>query len=134
MAAPTRRTAATAVRTTRSRAHVRRSSATIGPILTPRRVPARLAAMSAAEPALPAVEPAASAIEPTDRLLRWLPSPAALVAIVIGTVLVLTTLFHGLTDVDYFWHVTTGRLIATGGIPNADPFSFTYAGGAWTPH
>ena len=50
-------------------------------------------------------------------------------------ILVMTVLFHGLTDVDYFWHVTTGRLIAaTGSVPSSDPFSFTYAGGAWTPH
>jgi hypothetical protein len=54
---------------------------------------------------------------------------------VIGTVLIFSTTFHGLTDVDYFWHVTTGRLIATtGAVPGTDPFSFTYAGGAWTPH
>jgi hypothetical protein len=57
------------------------------------------------------------------------------VAIVFGAILVMTVTFHGLTDVDYFWHVTTGRLIATAGsIPSTDPFSFTYAGGPWTPH
>ena len=66
---------------------------------------------------------------------RWLPAPTALVFAAIATVLVSTTTFHGLTDVDYFWHVTTGRLIATTGqVPTTDPFSFTYAGGAWTLH
>jgi hypothetical protein len=57
-----------------------------------------------------------------------------LVAAVIGAILVLTTTFHGLTDVDYFWHVTTGRLIANTGIPHSDQFSFTYTGGPWTLH
>ncbi len=71
---------------------------------------------------------------------RCLPSPlaaapTALVLAAIATVLVSTTTFHGLTDVDYFWHVTTGRLIVTTGhVPTTDPFSFTYAGGAWTLH
>jgi hypothetical protein len=85
--------------------------------------------MSAAEPAARAPEP------PSDRLLRRLPSPAVLVVIVFAAILVMTVTFHGLTDVDYFWHVTTGRLIATtGAVPTTDPFSFTYAGGPWTPH
>jgi hypothetical protein len=85
--------------------------------------------MSAAEPAARAPEP------PSDRLLQRLPSPAVLVAIVFGAILLMTVAFHGLTDVDYFWHVTAGRLMVTNGsVFSTDPFSFTYAGGAWTPH
>ena len=40
----------------------------------------------------------------------------------------------GLQDHDYFWHLTTGRLIVTEGLPRTDPFSFTYAGGDWILH
>jgi hypothetical protein len=70
-----------------------------------------------------------------DAVPRWLPSPLALVLAAIAVVLVLVGLAHGLTDADYFWHLTTGRLIVeSGSVPNADPFSFTYAGQPWTLH
>jgi hypothetical protein len=39
-----------------------------------------------------------------------------------------------LLDSDYFWHLAVGRLILAGGIPTADPFSFTHAGAPWRPH
>jgi hypothetical protein len=35
---------------------------------------------------------------------------------------------------DVWWHLATGRLIATSGIPHADPFSYTLAGHSWTAH
>jgi hypothetical protein len=61
-----------------------------------------------------------------DAVPRGLPSPLALVLAAIAVALVLVGLAHGLTDADYFWHLTTGRLIVqSGSVPNVDPFSFT---------
>ena len=37
-------------------------------------------------------------------------------------------------DSDYYWHVTTGELIANGQFPRTDPFSFTWGGMPWTLH
>ncbi len=66
---------------------------------------------------------------------RRLPSPLAIL-VVTGTALVcIVAVVHGLSDPDYYWHLTVGRLIAqTGQVPTADPFSFTYAGQPWTAH
>ena len=45
------------------------------------------------------------------------------------------TVTKGVQDPDYFWHLTTGKLIAeTGHVPSTDPFSFTWFGQPWTPH
>jgi len=75
------------------------------------------------------------AAETEARLPRLLPSPLALFVFAIGVILVSITLAKGVSDPDYFWHVTTGRLIATTGhIPATDPFSFTWAGKPWTLH
>jgi hypothetical protein len=39
------------------------------------------------------------------------------------------------TDPDYWWHLSTGRLIAdTVSVPRHDPFSFTAAGSPWIAH
>ena len=39
------------------------------------------------------------------------------------------------TDYDYFWHVTTGRLILdTGAVPRHDPYSYTVPGEPWVAH
>jgi len=39
------------------------------------------------------------------------------------------------TDPDYWWHLSTGRLIVdTGSVPHYDPFSFTAAGSRWIAH
>jgi hypothetical protein len=35
---------------------------------------------------------------------------------------------------DVWWHLATGRWIATSGIPHQDPFSYTLAGRAWMVH
>lgn len=68
-------------------------------------------------------------------MLRRLPSPTVIFVAVLAVVLVCITIAKGLYDPDYFWHLTTGRLIATTGhIPSTDPFSFTWAGKPWTPH
>ncbi len=41
----------------------------------------------------------------------------------------------GFTDPDFYWHLKTGELIAkSGAIPDADPYSFTYAGKPWVAH
>jgi len=53
---------------------------------------------------------------------------------VLGVILVSITVLKGTRDPDYFWHLTTGRYIATHGIPSVDPFSFTWAGKPWTLH
>jgi hypothetical protein len=67
--------------------------------------------------------------------LRRLPSPVAILAIALGGVLFAITVTKGVQDPDFFWHITTGRLIAqTGQVPSVDPFSFTWLGKPWTPH
>ncbi|HEX2987020.1 MAG TPA: hypothetical protein VHS06_02490 [Chloroflexota bacterium] len=39
------------------------------------------------------------------------------------------------TDIDFWWHLKTGELIATtGAIPAADPFSYTVPGQPWVAH
>ncbi len=74
-------------------------------------------------------------VEATRPILRWLPRPMALFVTALGAVLFAITLAKGVQDPDYFWHVTTGELIArTGSIPTTDPYSFTWAGRPWTLH
>lgn len=70
-----------------------------------------------------------------DRILRRLPSPYALFALVAIGLLGLVSAVRGLVDADYFWHVTNGRLIVESGrVPSVDPFSFTWFGQPWTAH
>lgn len=39
------------------------------------------------------------------------------------------------TDIDFWWHLRTGELIAqTGAVPTTDPFSYTAAGQRWVVH
>src|SRR5215472_18973978 len=39
------------------------------------------------------------------------------------------------TDIDFWWHLRTGQLIAeSGSVPRVDPFSFTAAGRPWVAH
>ncbi len=67
--------------------------------------------------------------------LRWLPSPIVILAVALGAVMFALTVTKGVQDPDYFWHLTTGKLIAeTGRVPSTDPFSFTWLGQPWTPH
>ena len=69
------------------------------------------------------------------RRLRWLPSPIVILTIALGGVIFALTVTKGVQDPDYFWHLTTGKLIATTGqVPSTDPFSFTWLGQPWTPH
>ena len=74
-----------------------------------------------------------------ERVAAWwvrrLPGPVAIFA-VSGTALVcIVAVVHGLSDPDYYWHLTVGRLIAeTGRVPTSDLFSFTWAGQPWTAH
>ena len=84
--------------------------------------------MSSQAGVLPATE------ERTEALLRRLPSPTAIFVLVLGVILIAITVLKGTRDPDYFWHLTTGRYIATHGIPSVDPFSFTWAGKPWTLH
>ncbi len=73
--------------------------------------------------------------QPSRAAPRWLPSPFALVAAVYIAFFVALVVARGLVDADYFWHVTTGRLIAeSGSVPSTDPFSFTWAGQPWVLH
>ncbi len=82
--------------------------------------------------------PRPSDAAPTDRAagwLRWLPSPAALLALALGGVMFAITVTKGVQDPDFFWHMAAGKLIAqTGQVPFSDPFSFTWFGKPWTPH
>ncbi len=74
----------------------------------------------------------------TDRAaatLRRLPSPIVLLAFALGGVMFALTVVKGVQDPDFFWHLTTGKLIVdTGRVPSTDPFSFTWFGQPWTPH
>ncbi len=54
--------------------------------------------------------------------------------IVLGVILYSAFLLKGPWDSDYYWHVTTGELIANGQFPRTDPFSFTWGGMPWTLH
>ena len=72
---------------------------------------------------------------PAAARLRWLPSPIVILAVALGGVMFALTVAKGVQDPDYFWHLTTGKLIAeTGQVPSTDPFSFTWFGQPWTPH
>lgn len=80
-----------------------------------------------------------SAVGPTTAepraLLRRLPSPVAILAFAFGGVMFAMAVTKGVQDPDFFWHLTTGQLIAeTGRVPSTDPFSFTWYGQQWTPH
>ena len=37
-------------------------------------------------------------------------------------------------DPDFWWHLRTGELIVTSGIPGTDPFSWTVQGTDWVTH
>jgi len=72
---------------------------------------------------------------PAGARLRWLPSPIVILVVALGGVMFALTVTKGVQDPDYFWHLTTGKLIAqTGQVPSTDPFSFTWLGKPWTPH
>ncbi len=72
---------------------------------------------------------------PAAAKVRWLPSPVVILAVALGGVMFALTVAKGVQDPDYFWHLTTGKLIAqTGQVPSTDPFSFTWFGKPWTPH
>ena len=82
-----------------------------------------------------ASQQAAAADVRAQTWLRRLPSPLAIFALALGGVLIGITVTKGVQDPDYFWHVTAGGWMADNGrVPNADPFSFTWAGQPWTPH
>jgi len=68
------------------------------------------------------------------RLPPWLPAPVVIHAAVLTLILSAVSLVKGLGDPDYYWHVTAGKLIAESGVPDTDPFSFTWQGQPWTPH
>src|SRR6476661_63756 len=43
--------------------------------------------------------------------------------------------FVSATDIDLWWHLKTGELIAaTGSVPVVDPYSYTAAGRSWVAH
>lgn len=78
---------------------------------------------------------APSSADRAEAALRRLPSPMVIMAIAVGGVMFALTVAKGVQDPDYFWHLTTGKLIAeTGRVPSVDPFSFTWLGKPWTPH
>ena len=63
-----------------------------------------------------------------------LPSPMAILAVVIVAFFVILTVVRGPIDADYWWHLATGRLILENGtVPTVDPFSFAYDG-PWVAH
>jgi hypothetical protein len=79
--------------------------------------------------------PAPNSAERAAAILRRLPSPIVILAFALGGVMFALTVTKGVQDPDYFWHLTTGKLIAEAGrVPSTDPFSFTWYGQPWTPH
>ena len=63
-----------------------------------------------------------------------LPSPMTILAAVIVAFFVMLTASRGPVDADYWWHLTTGRMILeSGSVPTTDPFSFAYDG-PWVAH
>jgi hypothetical protein len=70
----------------------------------------------------------------SQQAYRWLPSPTVIFALSLSVVLFAAVMGKGAWDSDYYWHVTTGQLIANGHFPTTDPFSFTWAGRPWTLH
>ena len=75
-----------------------------------------------------------SSPQPARAVPRWLPSPVALFVVTLGVLLFAVFLAKGPWDSDFYWHVTTGELIANGQFPRIDPFSFTWLGMPWTLH
>ncbi|MEO8252259.1 MAG: hypothetical protein ABI578_07270 [Chloroflexota bacterium] len=81
------------------------------------------------------LSPAASTADRAAATLRRMPSPIVILALALGGVMFALTVVKGVQDPDFFWHLTTGKLIAeTGRVPSTDPFSFTWFGKPWTPH
>ena len=72
---------------------------------------------------------------PAQRWLHRLPGPLAIMVVTGTAVVCIVAVVHGLSDPDYYWHLTVGRLIAQSRhVPTTDPFSFTYNGQPWTAH
>jgi len=62
------------------------------------------------------------------------PSPFTILAVVVIAFFVVLTLVRGPIDADYWWHLTTGRLIVEqSAVPSVDPYSFAYDG-PWVAH
>jgi hypothetical protein len=73
-------------------------------------------------------------VQPSKVTIR-LPSTAVIVVATLAAILAIVCVAHGISDADYFWHVTVGKLVAdTRTVPSVDPFSFTWGGQPWTPH
>ena len=49
-------------------------------------------------------------------------------------VIVVAAAVRPTVDPDFWWHLRTGELIWTSGIPDSDPYSFTVPGRAWITH
>ena len=65
---------------------------------------------------------------------RWFATPAAL-PLLAALAVSLPLLLDVEADPDLWWHIRTGEMILElGGLPDADPFSFTAAGAPWTNH
>lgn len=66
---------------------------------------------------------------------RLLPPPLLVWTGLLVGLGVVAALAKGVQDPDYFWHMATARwILEHGRIPDADPFSFTWAGRPWLPH
>lgn len=62
------------------------------------------------------------------------PSPLTILAVVVIAFFVVLGVVRGPIDADYWWHLTTGRLIVDqGAVPTVDPYSFAYDG-PWVAH
>jgi hypothetical protein len=63
-----------------------------------------------------------------------LPSRLTILAAVVVAFFIVLTVVRGPIDADFWWHLTTGRLILeSGSVPSVDPFSFAYDG-PWVAH
>ena len=64
-------------------------------------------------------------IEPRPALFRWLPTTAALLAVLLW----LGWFSPEIYDTDFWWHLKTGQYVAEHhALPLPDPFAFTTAG------
>src|SRR4030095_12823311 len=62
------------------------------------------------------------------------PSALAILPVLGGLWLATAVARFPVVTPDVWWHLATGRLVATAGIPHADPFSWTLDGRAWSVH
>jgi hypothetical protein len=69
------------------------------------------------------------------KINRWIDS-SAIVYVFLAALIVFAFLigFYKIANADIWWHMKTGELILSHGIPTTDPYSFTAFGNHWVTH